>query len=147
MAFAPSPLPSTAGCDWIDGGPGEILKCDFLAYSWRVLVNLFYLAVVGAVLLSIKDGSEKAIISVLGILYVLIRSVAIGQAIAFGNVANALDERLDEILYFVNSAHEKLDRPAVRDELNYQHVKLYIDGFFLWLISLGCLWSFFLAHG
>jgi hypothetical protein len=118
-----------------------------LAFSWRVLVNLFYLAVVGAVLLSIKDGSEKAIISVLGILYVLIRSVAIGQAIAFGNVANALDERLDEILYFVNSAHEKLDRSAVRDELNYQHVKLYIDGFFLGLISLGCLWSFFVAHG
>jgi hypothetical protein len=125
-----------------EGGSGEILKCD----SWRTAGAFSSIFFIGGGRRSLKDGSEKAIISVLGILYVLIRSVAIGQAIAFGNVVNALDERLDEIQYFVNAAHEKLDRSAVRDELSYQHVKLYIDVFFLGLISLGCLWSFFTAH-
>jgi hypothetical protein len=37
------------------------------------------------------------------------------------------------------------DRANQGDALSYQHYKLYIDLFFLGLISIACLWAFFAA--
>jgi hypothetical protein len=37
------------------------------------------------------------------------------------------------------------DRVDQGDALSYQHNKLYIDLFFLGLISIACLWAFFAA--
>ena len=51
----------------------------WFGYIWRVAVNLFYLVVVAAVLFNLRDPSEKSIISVPGLLYVTIRSIAISQ--------------------------------------------------------------------
>jgi hypothetical protein len=62
----------------------------FLGYLWCVAVNTFYLLVVGAVLLGLNKGMEKSIVSVLGLIYVTIRTTAIFQGIAYSNVIAAL---------------------------------------------------------
>jgi hypothetical protein len=46
----------------------------WLGYLWRIAANLFYMLVVFAVLIGIRDPMEKSIISVLGIIYTTVRS-------------------------------------------------------------------------
>jgi len=118
----------------------------FLGYSWSVALNLFYLLVVVIVLIDIKDASERAILSALGLIYVLIRSVAISQSIAYANIIAAFEARLDQIQYRVDGTFEMPDHREARAALDHQHVKLYIDALFLGLVSIACLWSFFTAH-
>jgi hypothetical protein len=118
----------------------------FLRYFWSVSVNLFCLAVVIIVLADIKSESERAILSVLGMIYVLIRSIALGQTIIYGDIIAAFEARLDQIQYRVDGTFEMPDRREARAALDHQHVKLYIDALFLGLVSIACLWSFFTAH-
>jgi hypothetical protein len=118
----------------------------FLSYSWSVSVNLFYLVVVLVVLFNTKDASERAILSALGMIYVLIRSIAIGQSIAYANIMAAVEARLDQIQYRVDGTFEMPDHREARSALDHQHTKLYIDAMFLGLVSIACLWSFFTAH-
>lgn len=118
----------------------------WLGYSWRVLVNLFYLAIVGLVLIGISNPMEKSIISVLGMLYVTIRSIAIGQALMAMGTLTLLQNQIDQIRYHVDHSFEIPDHTEVLDTANRTRVKLYIDGCFLALTSLSCLVAFFTAH-
>jgi hypothetical protein len=117
----------------------------FLGYLWCVALNVFYFLVVAAVLLGINNAMEKSIVSVLGLIYVTIRTTAIIQGIAYTNVIAAFDGRLDKIEYRLDASFEMPDRRELRSALSYQHNKLYIDLFFLSLIGLACLWAFFAA--
>jgi hypothetical protein len=58
----------------------------FIGYLWSVALNAFYLAVVAAVVFGIREPSTKSIISVLGLIYVTIRTTAIIQGMAYTNV-------------------------------------------------------------
>jgi hypothetical protein len=119
----------------------------WLGYIWRVAVNLFYLLIVAAVLSGIRDPSEKSIISVLGLLYVTIRSIGISQGLASMGVIAAFQRQIDQIQFRVDGTFEMPDRT---EELAYVETvrnKLYIDSFFLALITLICLFAFFTAHG
>lgn len=118
----------------------------WLAYTWRVAVNLFYLAVVGAVLMGIQNPSEKATIAVLGLIYVAMRSQAIIQALHYSSALTAVSERLDQIYWRLDGSYEMPDYAEVRSAVERGHIKLYIDGTFLFLISLACFWAFFAAH-
>ena len=118
----------------------------WLGYIWRVIVNLFYLVVVAAVLIGISNPMEKAIISVLGILYVTIRSVGIGTAMGMTGMALSLQHQIDAIRYAVDNSFEIPDGQDETEAVEFMRNKLYIDAFFQGLISLGCLWAFFTAH-
>jgi hypothetical protein len=119
----------------------------WLGYIWRVAVNLFYLLVVAAVLSGIRDPSEKSIISVLGLLYVTIRSIAISQGLASMGIIGAFQRQIDQIQFRVDGTFEMPDRSDELEQVEIVRVKIYIDGFFLAIISLVCLYSFFTAHG
>jgi hypothetical protein len=118
----------------------------FLGYLWCTTVNVFYFLVVAAVLPSINEAMKKSIISVLGLIYVTMRTTAIIQGIAYSNVIAAFDGRLDKLEYRLDASFEMPDRRKVGSAISYQHNKLYIELFFLSLISLVCLWAFFVAH-
>jgi hypothetical protein len=117
-----------------------------LGYIWRVLVNLFYLFVVGAVLIGISAPMERAIIAVLGLIYVTIRMQAISQGIATSSIVALFQEQIDEIRYHVDGTFEVPNRADQQSALGTIRAKLYIDAFFLSIISLACLAAFFTAH-
>ncbi|HEY5129175.1 MAG TPA: hypothetical protein VIJ35_18140, partial [Bradyrhizobium sp.] len=118
----------------IEASIGDAMR--FLGYLWCGAVNTFYFLVVAAVLLSINNAMEKSIISVLGLIYATIRTTAIIQGIAYSNVIAAFDGRLDKIEYHLDASFEMPDRREVGSAISYQHNKLYIELFFLSLISL-----------
>jgi hypothetical protein len=74
---------------------GQTLK--ILGYIWRVLTNLFYLAVVAYALDGLRGRTETLIISTLGMIYVTIRSIAWGQFVAMLGTNTALQLQLDAI--------------------------------------------------
>jgi hypothetical protein len=117
-----------------------------LGYIWRVAVNLFYLLVVGIVLAGIRDPSEKAIVSVLGLLYVTIRSLAIGQGLAAMLLTTSFQNQIDQIRHRVDGTFEIPNRSEEEAATGRMQTKFYIDGFFLAIISLVCLYAFFTAH-
>lgn len=118
----------------------------WVAYISRVLINLLHLIVVVAVLAGIRDPSERAITSLLGMLYVTIRSQAVMREITDSDVAFAITKKLDLIYYQLDHSFEIPDKRAARTAIATEQVKLYIDAVFLFLISLACLWTFFTAH-
>lgn len=115
-------------------------------YIWKVLVNIFYLLVVAAVLLSINDPSEKQIIAVLGLIYVTVRTQAIFQAIGTSTVVADFQRQIDQIRYHVDGTFDLPNREEEMALLNTQQAKLYIDAFFLSIISLACLAAFITAR-
>ena len=119
----------------------------WFGYIWRVAVNLFFLVVVAAVLFDLRDPSEKSIISVLGLLYVTIRSIAISQGLASMGVISAFQRQIDQIHFRVDGTFEMPDQNNQLEQVEIIKVKIYIDSFFLAIISLVCLYSFFTAHG
>lgn len=118
----------------------------WLGYLWCVVVNLFYLFVVFAVLVGIRQPMEKSIISVLGIVYVAVRGIGIGNGLALTGLGIGLQTQLDRIRYAVDSTFEMPDRQEELSAIEYTRNKLYINMLFLGLTSLICLWQFFTAH-
>jgi hypothetical protein len=68
-----------------------------VGYIWRVIVNLFYLAIVLYALDKLHDRTETLIISTLGLLYVTIRTIAWGQFMGVLATNSALQVQLDTI--------------------------------------------------
>jgi hypothetical protein len=132
---------------------GTAFKCQrehsemkALGYTWRVLINFFYLLVVGAVLTSISNPSEKQIIAVLGLVYVTIRTQAIFQGIGTSTIVADFQKQIDQIRYFVDGNFELPNRDRQIALLEARQAKLFIDAFFLSVISLACLVAFFAAQ-
>ena len=119
----------------------------WLAYSAKVIANLFYIVVVLAVFATLRDPMEKEIIAVLGLIYTAMRSIAIGQAIGLVNALSIIDRKVDHIQYQVDSSYEKPDYAEADDLWSFGRRKLYIDIGGLSIISLICLYAFFSARG
>jgi uncharacterized phage-like protein YoqJ len=121
----------------------------WLGYIWCFAYNIFYAVVVFGVLIGIKNPFEKAIIAVLGVIYVAIRGQGIGNGLAVMQIVTAFQDQVDKIRYAVDNTFELPDRSEELSASNYVRNKLYISGCFLFLISLICLWQFFDAtqHG
>jgi hypothetical protein len=54
---------------------------NFLGYTWRLIINIFYVAVVILILAKIheKDSNLTVIVGALGLVYTAIRAIGIGQ--------------------------------------------------------------------
>jgi hypothetical protein len=101
---------------------------------------------IGAVLTSISNPSERQIIAVLGLIYVTIRTQAIFQGIGTSTVVADFQKQIDQIRYFVDGNFELPNRDRQIALLEAQQAKLFIDAFFLSVISLACLVAFFTAQ-
>jgi hypothetical protein len=137
-----------------------------LAYGWRVARNLLTLAVVLYVFNHLQGHAEKVIIPTLGLVYVAIRHVAGLNASTFLGLNVKLveiEERMKLIAVADMEGKAKefmktfgVDAPLVdyrsqaesvvsasRRSLESAITKLSVEGVFLAILSLICLWQLF----
>jgi hypothetical protein len=118
-----------------------------VGYVWRIITNLFYLAVVVYALDSLRGRTETLIISTLGMIYVTIRSIAWGQFIAMLGTNTALQVQLDAIQARLDGTFDPVPAEDMEQAKKVWTVKWIIDTIFLALISLLCIVTFFTGLG
>jgi hypothetical protein len=122
-----------------------------LGYTWRVLINIFYIAVVLYVFDKLQGRSEAIItVAVLGLIYVTIRSIAIWQGMGLANALKVIESDLIRLRELGRDEHarNRLEASKADSEvLSRERNKLFIDGFFLSIVSIICLWVLFSELG
>jgi hypothetical protein len=90
-----------------------------VAYSWRGLINCFYLFVILYVFDNIQDKNTSIIIAVLALLYTTMRTIAGGQALTVLAMGKALHEEFADLK--VQIGHEPVpisdDDAAAREKV------------------------------
>lgn len=114
-------------------------------YIWRVLWNVVQLAIVLYVFSRLQGRIENILVSILGLIYVTIRTIAFGTWQMITNMAVALDKEFVNIRRLAGEETEW--RTTAIDEtekaIKRTTVKLYIDMAFMALIMLVCLAQLF----
>jgi hypothetical protein len=120
----------------------DSLFLSIVAYAWRVLVNLIMLTIVVGTLVSARGRFEITVIAILGLIYVVIRSIGIGQGMAYVHLASGLDAELTRIRELLGD-----DRDLHRDEMDELRKigkgrmgRLYVDSAFLSIAFFICLY-------
>ena len=67
--------------------------------------------------------------------------------LGFNAIVGAFQRQIGQIQFRVDGTFEMPDRSEELDYVGTVKIKIYIDGFFLAIISLACLYAFFRAHG
>lgn len=114
-----------------------------LGYIWRVLTNLFYLAIVGYALASLNGRLETLVISTLGMIYVTIRTIAAGQMMFHLATTSAMQVQLEAIRARLDGLFDPTPTDDIEDLKKTMSVKWAIDMVFLAIISLLCILTFF----
>jgi hypothetical protein len=117
----------------------------FIAYAWRVVSNVIQVIVVFYVFAHLNDRLETIVVSILGLIYVTIRSIAFGQWYVLANFGIGMERDFVFIRKLVG------DDVAAREELladaqkgfERLYLKFAIDGVALAIISLTCLIQLF----
>jgi hypothetical protein len=114
-----------------------------IGYAWRVLINVFYVGVVLYVFDKLQGRSEAIItVAVLGLIYVTIRSTAIGQGIGLTSGLKVIEADVIRLRELAHDEHARSRWNASKTEsvvINRERNKLFIDGFFLSIVSIICL--------
>lgn len=117
---------------------------------WRIGVTLFYVAVVLTVLSFVHQRPEATILPILGILYVMIRGTGNMLGITVLGIRFSV-ERIERRLEARDTGAFLEREPEfgeARDKtLSEARWGLMIEAVGLWVISLICLWKFFVALG
>jgi hypothetical protein len=114
-----------------------------VGYIWKVAVNLVILFIVASALEKLHDRNEALIISVLGMVYVTIRTTQGFQGLATVEIAFRHQEQLDAIRSWIDGTYTPCNRSEEWATYKRWRAKFYIDGCFLGLISLMCALTFF----
>jgi len=120
---------------------GGIVK-TFLRYLWWISVSVVQLAIFAFVFAHLKDRMESIVVSVLGLLYVTIRSIAIVQTTSFAQFAVGVDGEIIRIRELLGDDHETIQ---ARINSNTEAGKLIFGGkmivtsIFLGVVGLFCL--------
>jgi hypothetical protein len=119
----------------------------WLNYVWHVAANCFLFFVVFYVLDRLaRDKAEAVTVSTLGLIYVTIRTIAIGRAFADVNLFEQVHKQLFYLRRLLNDpdleeAVKHFDASGKREQGKV--AGLYIDSFFLLLIFLLCALTLF----
>ena len=111
-------------------------------YGWSVWVNLFYVSIILWVFSKLSNKTDEITIAVLGLIYVTIRTIAIGQHILSMDFASALDGQLliiRKLLRDPKASEFEATLPVAQEIMERRRVKLYIHAFFLFVVSILCL--------
>jgi hypothetical protein len=115
----------------------------WLRYVWTVAVNCFYLFVVLWVFCKLSGHRELSItIAVLGLIYVTIRNIGMGMAAVMFESLSRTQKQLLQVQQFVRDPNYDPNQKQLDETEELKQttvVKMYINGFFLWLIGLICL--------
>ena len=109
-----------------------------------------YMASIGEPLLcrphSVCLRQTKRGVAVLGLIYVTIRSIALSQGHSFIEITKGLRGellRIRELLHDEFVEHHKRELTEALEVVDRAMIKGYIDGFFLGIVSLICLFVLF----
>lgn len=114
----------------------------FLKYAWWISECVLQLAIILFVFSHLTGGTETVVAAILGLLYVTIRSMAIGQSLAFAHFALAADREFIRIREMIGE-----DRGIIQERVE-ENKRLeskvitggtVITGIFLALVSVICL--------
>lgn len=114
-----------------------------VGYVWKVAVNIIILVIVASALDKLHDRTDALIISVLGMIYVTIRTTQGFQGLAIVEFAFRQQEQLDAIRSWIDGTYTPVGRSEEWSKYKQIRAKFYIDGCFLGLISLLCALTFF----
>lgn len=114
-----------------------------LGYLWKVAVNLLILFIVAWALEKLHGRTESLIISVLGMIYVTIRTTLGYLGLGMMEVAISQQEQLVAIRSWIDGTYIAGDFTADIALIKRTRTKFYIDGLFLFIISLLCMATFF----
>jgi hypothetical protein len=115
-------------------------------YTWRVLRNCIEIAVVLVVFLSLRDRFEFIVISILGLIYACIRTIAFGQVLFWMELAKGMDKRFLRLECPLNDpSFQERSAALIEDRkmIDIKLMKVYIDGIFISITSLICLFNLF----
>jgi hypothetical protein len=116
------------------------IKRKWLAYTWRTIVNLIALLVVWFVFASVNGRDTRITLAAIGLLYVAVRSTAMGQGTYFMLAIAGLGKDLDELKAGVTGEPVNMATHAALDEaIFHSQVKMFIDSVLLVLVGLTCL--------
>jgi hypothetical protein len=116
------------------------------AYTWRVLVNVFYLTIVFFVFEVLSQRDDKIaliVVAVLGVIYVAVRGSTTYQALLLWQVAKQGEEHPIQIRRLIGDKEDAnlLENRVKTDKQTsaMARTKAYIDFAFLSIIGLFCL--------
>jgi hypothetical protein len=119
----------------------------WLGYAWTVAVNCFYLVIIGWVFTKLGNRHEEVItVAVLGLIYVAIRTISMYQFAATFEMFMQTRKQLLQLQQFVRDpsyARNQQEWDEAEKLKQKSLVKFYINGFFLWLIGMFCLFALF----
>jgi hypothetical protein len=119
-----------------------------VGYAWQIGVNLLYLAIIVWVLsrTSQLDPKLTIVVATLGLIYVAIQGQGMSQAQAFSPLLIGIAKSLDELK---GPGGKRIDTPEAyamaEKQLKRGRIKFYIQGLFLSLTSLICLYAIYTA--
>jgi hypothetical protein len=115
---------------------------SFFAYLWRVFINLIMLVIVLGTLLEARGRFEVTVIAILGLTYVTIRSMGIGHAMAYMQLARGLDAELTRIreLLGEDRKYHREDMDELQKMSKGKVRRLYIDAVFYAVAFFICLY-------
>jgi hypothetical protein len=95
----------------------------WIVYPWRVLVNLFYIAVVGYVFSRLHQRDEKIYVAILGLIYVAIRTQGVLTGMYLVPMIIHLSRQIDGLREFVDASFSR--PPDEADQVERATNKLY----------------------
>jgi|RhiMethySRZTD1v2_1073278.scaffolds.fasta_scaffold1083907_1 hypothetical protein len=118
-----------------------------LAYTWRVFWNAIQFLIVLYVFSRLHARFEIVVVSILGLIYVTIRTIAFGTRSALANIAMGVDNEFAYIRRLTGADMTEREEAVRISQKAIQRTtnKFYIDLVLLSLISLTCLYQLFTA--
>ena len=113
-----------------------------MSYARTVVANCFYLFVIGYVFAKLNGRTEIITVAILGLIYVTIRTIAIGQLIMTLTLFTDVNRQLLYMRSLLNDPTYEENKRAwdeVEESKPQKLGKYYIDLGFLSLIGLFCL--------
>jgi hypothetical protein len=118
-----------------------------MKWAWRVAENIFYVLVVWYVLSHLRGHPENVIVPVLGLIYVMLRTLGINLGQITLQNALVLDS-VQQQLRAISDVHYQRDRYEIR-EIERMKVRLtgdmLIESLSICIIFLLCIWYLFSA--
>jgi len=116
-----------------------------LGWVWRGLVNVFQVLVVLYVFSRLQGRFEVIVISVLGLIYLTVRTIAFSQGMAFAHFGVALQKEFNDLIYLLghDTKEREMNFAEMQKIISRNIAKGYLDEVFLALIFLICLFNLF----
>jgi hypothetical protein len=116
-----------------------------LGYTGRVVSNILQILVILYLFAHLGSGFQKVIVAILGLIYVTIRTIAIGNVHLLSFIAGAVSKEFLQVYRLLGEDISERTTAMRETDEKMQTVinKLYIDGSFLSLVSLICLYQLY----